>query len=313
MKTAIILSLVVAAGLLFIAMNPQPTSTDQQFEDFTAAYGRNYLSVNEANFRKGVFKANMINAAELDRLNPEAEFGMTIFSDRTESEMRQRMGAFDPHDTSDDIEIHTQETAPSKSIDYRNILESVQDQGQCGSCWAFSATATFEARLALSGKSSYKASEQEALDCSDKNYGCNGGWYEAVWKWSQAKNFCTLASYKYKHVKGSCKQSTCDGREHSSSYKMVAKSESAMYDALKTGPISIAVDASTWSSYRGGVMTTCGHGMDHAVVLAGYNKEKDAWVIRNSWGSRWGEKGYVYVKQGKNVCNLTYKPAYPTF
>jgi hypothetical protein len=313
MKTAIIISLVVAAGLLFVAMNPQQTSTDQQFEDFLAAYGKNYVSESEVNFRKGVFKANMANAAELDRLNPEAEFGMTIFSDRTESEMRQRMGAFDPHNTAADIEIHTQETAPGKTIDYRNIMQKVQDQGQCGSCWAFSATATFETRLALAKKSSYKASEQEALDCSLDSYGCNGGWYEAVWQWAQAKNFCTLASYPYKHVKGSCKQTTCDGVEHSKAYKMVAKTESAMYDALTTGPISIAVDASTWSSYRGGVMTACGTGMNHAVVLAGYDSVKDAWVIRNSWGSGWGEAGYVLVKQGKNVCNLTYKPAYPTF
>lgn len=315
MKTAVIISLVAALGLLYISMNPIQSSIDQQFEEFIALYGRNYANEREMNFRRGVFQSNMANAAELNRLNPEAEFGMTIFSDQTEAEMLQRMGAIDPNNTPAHIQTHTDETVPGKSIDYRNILQPVQNQGSCGSCWAFSATATFEGRRALSSpnQASYKASEQEAVDCASSQYGCNGGWYEAVWQMAANNKFCTLASYPYKAVKGACKMTTCDGAEHDKSYVMVAKTEAAMYNALQAGPISIAVDASTWSSYRGGVMTSCGTGMNHAVVLAGYDSVKDAWVIRNSWGTGWGEKGYVYVKQGSNVCNLTYKPAYPTF
>merc|ERR1711957_902330 len=102
---------------------------------------------------------------------------------------------------------------------------------------------------------------------------------------TQKNKFCTLNSYPYKAVKGSCSKTTCDGKANSKGYKLVAKNEAAMYDALKSGPISIAVDASTWHSYRGGVVTSCGTGMNHAVVISGYDSDKDAWTVRNSWGS----------------------------
>jgi len=315
MKTIAILGALAAVAVLFMANMPTNLDADAQFEEFIATYGKNYASVGEVNFRRDVFKANMKNAERLSALNPEAEFGMTIFSDQTEAEMMKRMGAIAPT-TESNAPVHTEESEPNGDLDWRSSLEPVQNQGQCGSCWAFSATASFEARLKLSGKGSLmKLSEQEALDCASTQYGCNGGWYEAVWQMAQTSKFCTLASYPYKAVKGSCQKTTCDGKANDAGYKMVAKTEAAMMDALKSGPISIAVDASTWSSYRGGVVkrSACGTGMNHAVVLAGYQSKENAWVVRNSWGSGWGESGYIRLSKDENTCNLTYKPAYPTF
>jgi cathepsin L len=313
MKTVGVITLIAALGLAFIAMYPADTQMDEQFEQFIVQYGKNYASEGEMTFRREVFKANMQKAAELQRLNPRAEFGMTIFSDQTESEMMQRMGAIAPTSFDESIPVHTQESEPNGDLDWNKYLEPVQNQGSCGSCWAFSATATFEARHYMKSGKEYKLSEQEAVDCSSSQYGCNGGWYEAVWKMVQTDKFCTLNSYPYKAVKGSCKKSTCDGKANDKGYTFVKKTETAMMDALKSGPISIALDASTWSSYRGGVMDHCSNGMNHAVVLTGYSASDNAWKVRNSWGTGWGEKGYIRLAYGKNMCNLTYKPAYPTF
>lgn len=312
MKTIAILSALAAVAVLYLASAPAAVNTDAQFEQFIATYGKNYANEGELNFRKEVFKTNMKNAERLNAENPEAEFGMTIFSDQTESEMLRRMGAIAPT-TESQVPIHTTESVADADIDWRKNLEPVQNQGQCGSCWAFSATATFEARYKMSGKTLTKFSEQEAVDCTSSQYGCNGGWYEAVWQMLKSDKFCTSSSYPYKAVKQTCRKTSCDGRANDKGYVLVSKTESAMYDALKSGPISIAVDASTWSSYRGGVLTSCGTGMNHAVVLSGYQSGNNAWVVRNSWGTGWGESGYIRIKKGSNVCNLTYKPAYPTF
>jgi cysteine peptidase B len=316
MKTITIISVIAAIGVLYLASySTVSPSADPLFEEYIATYGKNYASETEMDFRREVFKVNMQNAERLNEENPFAEFGMTVFSDLTESEMLERMGAIAPT-TDSDAEIHDEESYELKHLDWRKSFKPIQNQGRCGSCWAFSATATFEARHKLhQGENGalVKFSEQEALDCTSTQYGCNGGWYEAVWEMMKTNKFCTLKSYPYKGKKGACHKKTCDGRMKDKGHRVVAKSEAAMYNALKSGPISIAVDASTWSSYRGGVVTKCGKGMNHAVVLAGYDAAHNAWIVRNSWGAGWGERGYIRLAHGRNTCNLTYKSAYPIF
>mmetsp|Transcript_8571 Transcript_8571/g.9728 ORF Transcript_8571/g.9728 Transcript_8571/m.9728 type:complete len:317 (+) Transcript_8571:26-976(+) len=316
MKTIAIISIIAALGLLYSAYTPAATDFNAEFEQFISSYGRNYASEGEMTYRREIFNANMINAEELNRINPYATFGVTKFSDLSPEEMSHRMGAVDPMTSDEGKSVHTKEADTLKTIDFSDKMQAVQNQGSCGSCWAFSATAAFESRLAISsGSTGYKASEQEALDCSSTQYGCNGGWYEAVWEFVESNKFCTLDSYPYTARKTSCSKSSCVGKSNDKGYKLIAKTEAAMYDALTSGPISIAVDASTWSSYTGGVVTrsTCGTGMNHAVVIVAYDAVEDAWKVRNSWGANWGENGHIRLKQGENTCNLLYKPAYPTF
>lgn len=316
MKTIAIITAIAAVAAVYLATTSgsSVTTLDAQFEEFITLYGKNYASESEINFRKEVFKANMKKAEELNALNPLAEFGMTIFSDQTESEMIRRMGAIDPKNTPADTPVWTQEGSANADYDWRGYMDPIQNQGSCGSCWAFSATATFEGRYRIKSGQLYKFSEQEALDCSSSQYGCNGGWYEAVWQMLKGNKFCTGSSYPYRAVKGGCQASTCSQKiANDSGYSMVATNESAMAGALASGPISIAVDASTWSSYRGGVVTRaqCGTGMNHAVVAVGLSN--GAWIVRNSWGSGWGESGHIRLAYGQNTCNLVYKPAFPTF
>uniref|UniRef100_A0A7S3NZI5 Uncharacterized protein n=1 Tax=Euplotes crassus TaxID=5936 RepID=A0A7S3NZI5_EUPCR len=316
MKTIAILSLIASVGLLYVAFAPQETSFDREFETFIATYGKNYGSTEEMSFRRLVFNANMQKAVELGKLNPLAKFGVTLFADQTEEEMAARMGAVDPGRSRANIEFHTDTSKTLDFLDWSGAMQPVQDQGSCGSCWAFSATAAFEGRHHIHmDDETEKYSEQEALDCSSSMYGCNGGWYEAVWDMVSKDEFCSLSSYKYTARKGSCQKTTCDKKALDTGYKFISKDEASMHDALKSGPISIAVDASTWSTYQGGILTreSCGTGMNHAVVIVAYNDEDNTWKVRNSWSPSWGEEGHIRLRYGENTCNLLYKPAYPTF
>lgn len=316
MKTFAIVSLIAALGLLYVAFTPATAEFDAEFEEFIATYGKNYASMEEMSFRRAIFNSNMAKAVKLRVLNPLAKFGVTMFADQSDSEMQRRMGAVDPGRNRKNVPVHTTQADELKDVDHRDIMQPIQNQGSCGSCWAFSATAAFEGRHHLyADDDTEKYSEQEALDCSSPMYGCNGGWYEAVWDFVKKDEFCSLDSYKYTAKKGSCGASSCEKKALDTGYSYVDANEAAMYDALTSGPVSIAVDASTWSVYQGGVVNraSCGTGMNHAVVLVGYTTEDNAWIVRNSWSETWGEDGHIKLAYGENTCNLLYKPAYPTF
>lgn len=76
------------------------------------------------------------------------------------------------------------------------------------------------------------------------------------------------------------------------------------------GPISVCVDATTWPTYEGGIMSDCGKEVNHCVQAVGLNTKEDYWIVRNSWGTDWGENGYIYLKAGENTCDITYLPTY---
>merc|ERR1712039_722157 len=98
-----------------------------------------------------------------------------------------------------------------------------------------------------------------------------------------------------------------------SSYKMVGRgSESTMKSYVgSTGPLSVCVDANSWNSYRGGVMTSCGNSVDHCVQVVGYgsSNQGDYWKVRNSWGTSWGESGYLRLLIGRNLCAIDSEPS----
>ncbi|CAI2368507.1 unnamed protein product [Moneuplotes crassus] len=310
MKTLVLISLISALGFLCVALTSSPAPEDAEFEDFIAKYGVNYATDTELDFRRAIFKQNMVRAKQLDELNPYAKFGITIFSDRTREEMKQRMGAIDFRTDETHAKVFELTAKPTSSIDWKKYMKPIQDQGtSCGSCWAFSAIASLEGRYQKKYGKIEKLSEQQALDCTSKSYGCNGGWYDDFWKYAEKNPICDASDYKYVHRKGACK--TCYGSITTEGSTLIRNNEEAMYAALKDGPISIAVDGEDWPYYQSGVITNCGTHMDHSAVIVGYQKKEDAWVVRNSWGKAFGEDGHIRLKYGQNTCLVTYKPAFP--
>jgi C1A family cysteine protease len=230
------------------------------------------------------------------------------------------------------------------SVDWRTkgVVNSVRDQGQCGSCWAFSGTSTVESAVAIKTGHLYDLSEQQAVSCAGLKYGnlgCNGGFYDGLWNWDKS-GMCSEASYPYTSgvtkETGSC-QNTCTPVSETkvASYVTVTpKSDSAMMTALTVEPVSIAIEADTRSFqlYSGKIYSdfegcnsnsktkgaTSQPNIDHAVVLVGYGSEngQDYYILRNSWSTSWGENGYMKISRGSQyapwgMCGLLYQPEYP--
>jgi len=232
------------------------------------------------------------------------------------------------------------------SLDWRTkgVVSAIRDQGQCGSCWAFSGTSTLESAVAIKSGKLYDLSEQQGVDCSTikngySNMGCNGGMYDTLWKFvTDNSGLCIESAYPYTSgtttKTGTC-QKTCttvSGTEVSSSVKVTPYSDTSMMNALTVNPVSIAIYAAgrSFQLYNSGIYSDfegCGGNspdLDHAVVLVGWGSDngQDYYILRNSWGTVWGDqdstenKGYMLISRGSaygkaGMCGLLSEPYYP--
>merc|ERR1712032_117582 len=209
----------------------------------------------------------------------------------------------------------------------KGAVSAVKDQGQCGSCWAFSAVGSMEGRHQLArGGDVVQFSEQQLVDC-DKNgdEGCNGGLMDTAFQYLQGSSgVCTEDSYSYKGRASSCQESSCTVGLKASAitgYKDVDATEDALQEAVAEGPVSVAIQANSpfFQLYSKGVFSTnfCGANLDHGVLTVGYGVDngKKYWKVKNSWGSSFGEDGYIRMlkgKGGKGQCGiLTGPPSFP--
>jgi len=212
--------------------------------------------------------------------------------------------------------------APS-SFDWRNhpgAVTGVYNQGQCGSCWAFSATENHESRYALQhGQGAQSMSVQQIIDCDAPNqYACNGGWPYQAWEYIQSQGGQdTWGCYPYVgSYEGACHwNGGCNAGSLVSWSWIFPHNEGAMLNWLYgNAPISICLDASQWSGYNGGVVMSseCAQQTDHCVLAVGYNVAANPpyWIVRNSWGTGWGPYGgYILLQYNANTCNMASYPA----
>lgn len=318
-KRLILAALVVALVAVSVRALYVDDAVDSKFTAFKTTHGKVYATAEEEAFRKKVFAQNMRTAANLRAANPFASFGATQFADLTLEEFRTRYipGAemFAKALQSRGPLVGDRNAAAPPSADWREkgAVTPVKDQGSCGSCWAFSAIGNIEAVWKLAGNPLTPLSEQMLVSCDNVDGGCEGGLMDDAFDWivnSHKGEVYTEESYPYTSGGGSTASCQLNGEVGAivTGHVDVENDENAIAAYLaEHGPLSIAVDASTWQFYFGGVMSLCfSQQLNHGVLLVGYDDTANPpyWIVKNSWGPTWGEEGYIRIEKGKNACMM---------
>jgi len=284
------------------------------FDEYNKFWNKSHASAEEKNAR---FLNFMVNAKQISALNKNsgATFGFTQFSDMSAREFKTKMTGLKrtpkiAHAARHSVVKHDVEQ-PSTNIDWvaSGMTTPVKNQQQCGSCWAFSATETIESAMLVAGQTPQIGSPQQIVDCDSNDQGCNGGDPAEAMSWIiQQGGQDSESCYPYTAQDGTCASAQCTPVNKISSTTSISQSESAIYTALQTSPLSICCDASAWQNYQGGILTAsqCGDNVDHAIQLTGYSSSQGGyWIVRNSWGSDWGVNGFIWLQYGQNTCDIT--------
>jgi len=294
------------------------------FSEFKSNFSRRYTTRAEEDTRFQIFFAKLKWINEENSKGEGAVMVVNQFSDLSKDEFLSMYANLRQPDVGgawgDDGFLGYHESGDVDllgDVDWvsKGAVTPVKNQGQCGSCWSFSVTGTLEGRYQIASGRLVSLSEQQFVDCDRQNHGCNGGFPAETLSWAKGRPICKEDSYPYTARDGSCRASGCSpgipAGEITGYRKVPSGSSSGLATALNSGPVSVLVDASgAFHSYGGGVLTNrCGTSLNHAVLAVGYTSRY--WKVKNSWGTRWGEAGYIRMTRNGNECGILDGPSYP--
>ncbi|KAM0961237.1 hypothetical protein ACFX13_020969 [Malus domestica] len=305
-------------------------------EQWMEKFGRVYQDSAEKERRFHIFKNNV---EFVEKFNSEGkktyELGVNRFSDMTYEEfLSHHTGYKKPTESTSSADasftyknLSLTDVPPSMDWREQGAVTPVKDQGRCGCCWAFSAVAAVEGITEIKTGKLISLSEQQLVSCDTSNSGCNGGNMVKAFAYIQRNGgIASEANYPYQSSDG--RSGTCDkNRANEAAAKITnyarvpRNSEADINKAVSMQPISVAIVASqAFQAYKGGLFTddNCGTNLNHAVTIIGYGTTEDDtpyWLIKNSWGTSWGENGYMkilrYADAPEGVCGLAMDASYP--
>ncbi|KAF7228601.1 cathepsin O [Nothobranchius furzeri] len=294
------------------------TSAAAHFHSFRKKFHRLYEVDSEELIRRRLYFQNAtLRHLYLNSFSTEpqsARYGINQFSDLSQMEFSDvYLRAFSSRAPA--FSGGSIKEFPAK-FDWREkgVVGPVQNQLSCGSCWAFSVVGAVQSVYAIGGSQLEQLSVQQVVDCSFKNKGCDGGSPSVALTWlKQTKvKLVTQSDYPYKAKTGICHFFS---RSHGgvsvkdfSLQDFSGQEEAMMGQLVQNGPLAVIVDAVSWQDYLGGIIQhhCTSQWSNHAVLVVGYDTtgEIPYWIVQNSWGTSWGNEGYVYVKIGSNVCGI---------
>ncbi|EQC30495.1 hypothetical protein SDRG_11811 [Saprolegnia diclina VS20] len=274
------------------------------------------------------FAATKKTVAALNAAHPHATFSMdNRFALLTSDEFRTyAQGALPKQIMTRQLRAeHSQLTLAqlaASDVDWTTTrcMPAVRDQGQCGSCWAISATGAAEMAHCLATGKLLNLAEQQLVSCAnDAGYGCNGGWPRQALDYIATTGLCDSSDYPYTASDAAC-NTTCSKIKLQIGATVNIQGERALQAAIDMQPVVVTVEAGNdiWRNYKSDVVTMCpGAASDHAVVAVGYGSSNGTahYKLRNSWGEYWGDHGYIYLERGvggKGMCNVADQCSYPT-
>ncbi|KAJ1402151.1 Peptidase C1A, papain C-terminal [Sesbania bispinosa] len=306
------------------------SSVAVKHQQWMSQHGRSYTDDAEKEKRFKIFMDNLEYIEKFNNAgNNSYKLGLNKFSDLTSEEfIASHTGLKIPHSknnmASSSVATLDLTDIPS-TIDWRQqgAVTGIKDQGQCGSCWTFSAIAAVEGIVQIKTGNLMSLSEQQLVDCAsnEQNHGCGGGFMDNAFDYIQNNGIASETDYPYQGMDENCQNDVTAVAQINGHVDVPPNSEEQLQQAVAMQPVSVAIEAtSDFKSYQGGVFTgTCGTNLNHGVTAIGYGTEEDGtkyWLIKNSWGTTWGEEGYMKLLresgQPEGLCGIAMQASYPT-
>jgi cathepsin L len=335
MKFLILTAALIAVSSAASLFDP---SMDLYWQAFKHQHNKQYANNDEETQRRLIWEENV---QFINKHNLEANLGkhtytvkMNKFGDLTNEEFVAMMNGFNKSKSLFKSSGNPTFLKPSNlnipdSVDWRKqgYVTPIKDQGQCGSCWAFSAVASLEGQHFKASGQLVSLSEQNLVDCSRKfgNIGCDGGLMDQAFDYIKSnKGIDTEVSYPYKAIDQKCKFSPATvGATDTGFTDITSGDEDALTAAIASiGPISVAIDASqdSFQFYSSGIYSDsdCSSSqLDHGVTAVGYGslgQGQDFYIVKNSWGTSWGDSGYIMMARNQdNMCGIATAATHPFF
>ncbi|XP_074151311.1 pro-cathepsin H [Sminthopsis crassicaudata] len=326
------LLLLLAAGAFFLAprVSSVPTVSAQEkvlFQSWMKQNNKKYHP-SEYHHRLHIFLENKRMIDKHNAGNHSFTRRLNQFSDMSFDEFKKTYLMRLPQNCSATKGSHVRRLGPyPEFVDWRkkgNFVSPVKNQGGCGSCWTFSTTGGLESAVAIATGKLFSLAEQQLVDCAQdfNNHGCNGGLPSQAFEYIMYnKGIMGEDTYPYEGKDGTCKFQPNKAIAFVKDVaNITAYDEEAMTEAVAHhNPVSFAFEVTDdFLSYHKGIYSNpkCSKSPDkvnHAVLAVGYGKENGIpyWIVKNSWGTSWGNNGYFLIERGKNMCGLADCASYP--